>query len=271
MVVCYTNHALDDILEGLLDIGIPPDTMLRLGGKSTAKTEPLLIQNQPNNRDRTQDQWDIVKKYRKEVEVLYRSLENAFNGYLSFKASLLGILAYLEFEVPDFYGAFEVPDPEDSDGMIMVGRGGEKVSATYLLSQWQRGRDAGIYESDIRFKSETINKIWDMTYDTRLEHFQRWEDALMQESIEKLVSVAKEYNECLENLMRAQNTSLQGILHSKRIVGCTTTAAAKYSDDIRTFNPDVLLVEEAGEILESHVLTSLGPETSQMILIGDHK
>ena len=271
LVVCYTNHALDDILEGLLDVGIPPDTMLRLGGKSTARTEPLLLQNQLTGF-RTQDQWDIINKYKKEIEVLYRSLEKAFKGYISFKASLPGILAYLEFEVPDFHGAFEVPDSEDSDGMVRVGKGGEKVSATYLLLQWQKGRDAGIYERDIReSKSETINKIWDMEYDTRLEHFKRWEDALMQESIEAFLTVAREYNECQENLMRAQNTSLQGILHSKRIVGCTTTAAAKYSDGIRTFNPDILLVEEAGEILESHVLTALGPETSQMILIGDHK
>jgi hypothetical protein len=110
-----------------------------------------------------------------------------------------------------------------------------------------------------------------MKRDARHEHFQRWEDALMQEAVEEFATVARKYNECLEDLMRAQNTSLPGILHSKRIVGCTTTAAAKYSDEIRTFNPDVLLVEEAGEILESHILTALGPETSQMILIGDHK
>ena len=272
MVVCYTNHALDDILESLLDIGIPPDTMLRLGNTSNAKTEPLLHKNQPSNRDRTQDQWDIINKYKKDAQVLYRSLENAFNGYISFKASLPGILAYLEYEAPDFYGAFEVPNPEDSDGMVMVGKGGEKVTPTYLLFQWQKGWDAGIYERNIRdSESEIINKIWDMEYDTRLEHFKQWEDALMQESIEAFVTVGREYNECQENLMRAQNTSLQGVLHTKRIVGCTTTAAAKYSDYIRTFNPDVLLVEEAGEILESHVLMSLGPETSQMILIGDHK
>ena len=271
MVVCYTNHALDDILEGLLDIGIPPDTMLRLGGKSTAKTEPLLLQNQPNGA-RTRSQWTIIDKYKQDADVLYRSLENAFNKYLTFKASLSGILGYLEFEVPEFYDAFKVPDPEDSDGMVRVGKGGEAVSTTYLLSQWQKGWNAGIYESDIRdSNSEAINTIWKMEKGTRLEHFQRWEDALVQESIGALVTAAGKYNKCQEDLMRAQNTSLQGILQSKRIVGCTTTAAAKYSDDIRTFNPDVLLVEEAGEILESHVLTALGPETSQMILIGDHK
>ena len=271
LVVCYTNHALDDILEGLLNVGIPPETMLRLGGKSTARTEPLLLQKQPNGA-RTRDQWTIIDKCRQEAEVLYQRLEKAFSGYLSFKATLPDILCYLEFEDPVFYGAFEVPDPEGSDGMAIVGKKGKKMPATYLLFQWQKGWNAGIYERDIRdFKSQEINEIWNMKYQTRLEHFRRWEDALMQESIEALATVAEEYNKCQEELMRAQNTALPGILHSKRIVGCTTTAAAKYGDEIRTFSPDVLLVEEAGEILESHVLTALGPETSQMILIGDHK
>jgi superfamily I DNA and/or RNA helicase len=40
---------------------------------------------------------------------------------------------------------------------------------------------------------------------------------------------------------------------------------------LQCISPGVLLVEEAGEILESHILTALGPETKQMILIGDHK
>jgi hypothetical protein len=270
LVVCYTNHALDDILEGLLDVGIPPDSMLRLGGKSTARTEPLLLQKQFNGA-RTRDQWTDIDKYKQRAEDLYKRLEHAFKKYLS-EASLRDILGYLKSEVPSFYDAFEVPEPDDSDGMVRVGKSGQSVSATYLLSHWRKGWNAGIYERDIRSsKSTAINKIWDMKYPTRIGHFRRWKDAVMQRSIEKLVAVAKNYNECLENLMRAQNTSLPGILRSKRIVGCTTTAAAKYGDEIRTFNPDVLMVEEAGEILESHILTALGPKTSQIILIGDHK
>lgn len=53
--------------------------------------------------------------------------------------------------------------------------------------------------------------------------------------------------------------------------GCTTTAAAKYREDINAAEPDILLVEEAGEILESHILTAMGRSTKQLILIGDHQ
>jgi superfamily I DNA and/or RNA helicase len=56
-----------------------------------------------------------------------------------------------------------------------------------------------------------------------------------------------------------------------RIIGCTTTGAAKYSSQIRAAAPSIVLVEEAGEILESHVLTAMSSATKQLILIGDHK
>lgn len=36
-------------------------------------------------------------------------------------------------------------------------------------------------------------------------------------------------------------------------------------------NPDVIFVEEAGEVLESHVLTAMMANTEQLVLIGDHK
>lgn len=269
LVVCYTNHALDDILGSLLDIGIPTDAMVRLGGKSSSKTEPLLVRNQ-NRAHRTQDQWTMINGYKQSAENLSGKLEDTFNDYKSFKLRLPDMLDYLEFEYPSFYTAFKVPDPED--GMVRVGAKGQKISPDYLLQRWQHGQNAGMFDNDIHnSESEEIRKIWNFGHKLRRQHFKQWEDALVQESIEAFASAAREYNECQEGLMRARNTSLLNILRNKRIVGCTTTAAAKYGDELRTFNPDVLLVEEAGEILESHVLTAIGPETSQIILIGDHK
>ena len=49
------------------------------------------------------------------------------------------------------------------------------------------------------------------------------------------------------------------------------SAAAKYAKELQSASRDVILVEEAGEILESHILTTLASQTQQLILIGDHK
>ncbi|OAA49073.1 cbbX [Beauveria brongniartii RCEF 3172] len=65
--------------------------------------------------------------------------------------------------------------------------------------------------------------------------------------------------------------SRRSLIREKRIIGCTTTAAAKYSSLVEAAQPDFVLVEEAGEILEAHILAALSPSTKGLILIGDHK
>ncbi|KAG2452041.1 hypothetical protein HYH02_003079 [Chlamydomonas schloesseri] len=69
------------------------------------------------------------------------------------------------------------------------------------------------------------------------------------------------------------DTSALAVLSSARVIGCTTTGAAKYKDLLRdpSVDPGVVLVEEAGELLEAHTLTSLSPRTKHLIMIGDHK
>ncbi|KAF8588736.1 hypothetical protein K439DRAFT_1651802 [Ramaria rubella] len=58
---------------------------------------------------------------------------------------------------------------------------------------------------------------------------------------------------------------LQGI----DIVGCTTTGAAKLSALLKSFAPKILLVEEAGQVLEAHILGSLADSVDHLVLIGD--
>ena len=60
------------------------------------------------------------------------------------------------------------------------------------------------------------------------------------------------------------------VLSEARLIGATTSGAAKFHDLIEYASADVVIVEEAGEILEAHVLTSLTASTKQLILIGDH-
>lgn len=56
-----------------------------------------------------------------------------------------------------------------------------------------------------------------------------------------------------------------------QVIGCTTTTAATLHDIISAARPTVVIIEEAGEILEAHVLTSLCRSVRKVIMIGDHK
>lgn len=269
LVVCYTNHALDDILTHLLDIGIPEKNMLRIGGKSTTRTEPLTLQQQQRSPARTSRiEWTAIDELKSQLAQLRQRVQSSFQQYIS-QTSYSSILDYLDMEYPDYFEAFALPDQDD--GMFIVGAQGRTAQPDYLIEKWTHGEKPGRAFIDSISSSQSKKDIWDLSYTVRQAHLRSWKEALLQEVIEAFVVNAKEYNRCVDRLNRAYSTNTTNILRSKRIVGCTTTAAAKYKEEIQIFNPDVLLVEEAGEILESHVLTALGPETSQMVLIGDHK
>lgn len=49
------------------------------------------------------------------------------------------------------------------------------------------------------------------------------------------------------------------VIRRKRIKACITNGAAKYAAAIQAAALSVVLVEEASEILEAHILTLLGP------------
>ena len=70
-----------------------------------------------------------------------------------------------------------------------------------------------------------------------------------------------------QNLYEENNRE---VLRAARVVGMTTTGAAMHQGLLAGMGSRVALVEEAGEVLEAHILASLCDSHQQLILIGDH-
>ena len=241
--------------------------MVRLGGKSTPRTEPLTLQKQPTTFKLGKADWKVIDELKDESSNLVNRLQAAFASYESSSVQYQDILEHLEFDDPTYSEAFCVPHA--SDGMTRIGKKGRAVGPYYLLNQWVNGWDAGIFQDHPHVSN--ASEIWSMLPPLRRERLDHWKQEILTAQVEAIYTVAKLYNQCQSQLDRKFTEKDSAILASKRIIGCTTTAAAKYSNDIRAASPDVLLVEEAGEILESHVLTAMAENTEQLILIGDHK
>lgn len=58
---------------------------------------------------------------------------------------------------------------------------------------------------------------------------------------------------------------------TKRVIGCTTSGASKYRSLLANISVSAIMLEEAGEILEAHVLAALQPSAQRLVMIGDHK
>lgn len=78
------------------------------------------------------------------------------------------------------------------------------------------------------------------------------------------------YSKCRE-LKELRNTRVMAILREAKVIGMTTTAAAKNVDLLRALKPKIVIVEEAAEVLEAHIITALTKDTEHLILIGDHQ
>ncbi|THU96868.1 P-loop containing nucleoside triphosphate hydrolase protein [Dendrothele bispora CBS 962.96] len=265
LVVCYTNHALDQFLEDLLDIGIPIDDMVRIGGKSTTRTEPMMLQKQ--KKPFVRSPYGLVNDLKQTIEIRANSLDDAFDRYKQASVGNEDLLIHLEYDEPEFFEAFQVPTADD--GMKLVGKKGRAIGDDYLLHQWRNGWNAGVFQNEPNVKA--AHDIWNMSGESRQELLLKWTEDILKVEIEDFCDTAKEYNKLVHALTRVFRERDAEILRSKRIIGCTTTAAAKYGEDIQAAVPDVVLVEEAGEILESHIVTALGASAKQLIMIGDHK
>ncbi|RMZ71440.1 ATPase AAA-type core [Pyrenophora seminiperda CCB06] len=267
LVICYTNHALDQFLEDLLDIGIAADTIVRLGSKSTIRTKPLSMFEQNNTYRRDKAMWNSIENLRGLAEGYHDSLVSKIAEYRNFQVSKNALLDYLEFSNDsEFFDAFIVP--EQSDGMSIVDSKGKAIGAHYLLDQWTAGKDPGVFKDAAL---QEYPNVWKMDLPARTSFYDRWVMSLLQDNVSDIGTLFVKYDNCQEQLKQLNRERDTHLIKEKRIIGCTTTGAAMKTDSLRNAAPGVILVEEAGEILESHILTAMTPKTKQLVLIGDHK
>jgi hypothetical protein len=268
LIVCFTNHALDQFLEDLMDIGIPSPDMVRLGGKSTTRTKPLTLYEQGGSK-LSASQWDQINKLEVRLQQHQKRLQDAFIRY-SANTHKSHMMAYLEFASEDlpFFEAFSIPVGADG-GMTRVGRRGKAVGEFYLLDRWIRGEtDAGQFQNIL---PRGAFEVWKMLLESRNAAQRRWQAAILEDHIAEIRSIGRDFNDDEEEMNHIFSQRDANIIKQKRIIACTTNGASKFAAAIQSGSPGVVLVEEAGEILEAHILTAMGPQTEQLILIGDHQ
>lgn len=268
LVITYTNHALDQFLEDLLDLGIAEYQMVRLGSKSTARTCPFLLSALRSEYRRTKDAWTVIDGLKHDADEHSDELKRAFNNYMQSSPGFRDVQDYLEFSEDDeiFFEAFIVPS--ENDRFRTVGSRGKAVKPDYLYDRWRIGSGPGVYARQALSQHKAI---WDIEPSQRQKLVNKWFSAILREKVERVQSLARQYD-LAQSLMDVQfNESKVHTLRAKRVIGSTTTGAAMYTKLLESAQPDIVIVEEAGEIQESHVLTALTSSVKQLVLIGDHK
>ena len=121
---------------------------------------------------------------------------------------------------------------------------------------------------------ETLRRaigLWDLTQRERHWLYRTWMRDWYTQHTEQLASLQIRYDRNCKELNRMEQDLQVEVLSSARIIGMTTTAVAKYQPLLQAIQPEIVVVEEAAEVLESHIVTALTGATKQVILIGDHQ
>jgi hypothetical protein len=257
-------------MKDLHKAGIEWDSMVRMGSKSkcSPETAQILLSAQQNRPRLSMESRSIIEDLKTRASAFGTRLSCAFAKYKDFALSWNLLSEYLEFSEDDgqFYEAFGVPDEEN--GWKRAGRNRQQIGPDYLYRQWSQGRGPGMFSNRVR---DSSRPVWEMSLPARKAKLAKWTEALMHEHVQKIQSLVSEFDDIQNRLTTIFSEGKVSTLKSKKIIGCTTTSAAKQTELIRNAEVDIVMVEEAGEILESHVLTALSPSVKQVILIGDHK
>ena len=223
LVNCYTNHALDQFLEDLMDIGISEDDMVRIGWKSTTRTAPISLQTLARSSGALATRnWREIDALRSRQVALSSALMTAYTAYKQSNPTYAAVMEHLVFEDPDYAMAFTVP--ASSDNSTVVGKGGKAVDPSYLLKRWAQGHDAGVYKDSPNIKD--ASNIWKTDRATRMRTFDAWKRAMLQEQAEHIYDLGKQHDDCVAQMTAKFRSGEEWVLQNRRVIGCTTTGAA---------------------------------------------
>ncbi|KAH9515713.1 hypothetical protein Btru_011797 [Bulinus truncatus] len=122
-------------------------------------------------------------------------------------------------------------------------------------------------------EEENIQDIWKLETEQRYALYLLWLrrfEVQLKDQLEKTVDQLKIE---LREKQVALDEIIAKMLEHKRItiIGTTTTGAAKHKTLLDKVGCSVVIVEEAAEVLEAHVITALNVNCQHLILIGDHQ
>ncbi|XP_045618372.1 NFX1-type zinc finger-containing protein 1 [Procambarus clarkii] len=129
----------------------------------------------------------------------------------------------------------------------------------------------GNFEELSQLEMESQLNIWSLTFPMRWKLYNYWVGKLLDIRNSEINFLEASYQKVSEALRETRNQKYLYAMRHASVVGMTTTAAAQYNDIMKDLAPAIVIIEEAAEILESHVITSLTAKCQHLIMIGDHQ
>ncbi|XP_051872615.1 NFX1-type zinc finger-containing protein 1-like [Pristis pectinata] len=151
--------------------------------------------------------------------------------------------------------------------------GGEWKFTKEEKKRMQKIMKAQLQNTDImtEFEARRIVNVWDLDLLDRWRLYRLWLSQYQAETKREILRYELDYRRIVDRLADLRNQEELILLRQSKVVGMTTTGAAKYRNLVQDIQPRIVIVEEAAEVLEAHIITTLSSACKHLILIGDHQ
>jgi len=122
-----------------------------------------------------------------------------------------------------------------------------------------------------RSEARRVQDVWKIPNKQRWSLYLYWWTEYIMQCKTKINEEAMVFNQSCAEYSDTQKKIECHVAQNADVIGMTTTGAAKYHHLLDGLRPKIAIFEEAAEVLESHLVTSITSSIQQMILIGDHK
>ncbi|CAG8609789.1 6792_t:CDS:10, partial [Diversispora eburnea] len=297
LTICYTNHALDNFLE---------DNIVRIGSRSKSEVISQFSLEEKCRNLKVTNRWLIRQTYQDLDSIINEA--STINTQLTNRTLNLNQESvsnyfrenyhFVHLENPNI-PPFLLNDNDDNELEWRKANGKKKTRRRSVIEQWVNGDDLTAAQ---KFKESLINPqeseeaqfknwiqtwqmpttkrslevlkhgcdVWGMSKDERVRLHDFWREEINFKTNEKLLDIQKRYVKKKKDLENIYDDGRRQVLLNSDVIGMTTTGAAKYHDLIKKIGPKIIICEEAGEVLEAHILASLTKSAQHLILIGDH-
>lgn len=271
IVICYTNHALDQFLKHLLDVGIKK--IIRIGGRCRLpELEGKNLRVVSRGIDKTRAETREVAQAFSTLEACKVEIMRTL-GYLRALYSSRGqptwksLQQFLRRRYPAIAEQLQTLESGDSEGFSMVGRD--------PLDSWLNGPEDEVpaigaqEEAGVLIRAAQTS-IWSLSRRERRSAVDHIVDEARRHHTELVCNKIAEADSARQEQMNVYRDVDRRALSQADIIGVTTTGLARDIEMLRRLGSKIVICEEAAEVLEAHLISALVPGVEHFIQIGDH-
>ncbi|KAI9691183.1 MAG: hypothetical protein M1822_008803 [Bathelium mastoideum] len=263
--VCYTNHALDQLLNQLIESGV--ENVVRIGSQSKSSVLDsvnlrAIAEKMSRTRTENKQKFTTTSALLSDISELNQCIED-----LSKVQHWATIKDFLSSTYPKHHD--DLFGENDNEWQTV------RSHPNQIISTWLDGgipNQTGIFTSTFRSLEDLrAVKLHLMSKPERQSLLSAWISEIREDVEARIQDAYATYLEDKEEHDKIMTDINLRCLQNAHIIGVTSTGLAKNLDLLRRLSSKVIICEEAGEVLEAHTLTTLLPSIEHAILIGDHQ